>query len=143
MRISDWSSDVCSSDRGGSLPLTARLSEGEHRSVGIGASYSSTDGFGGTIFWEHRNLFGGGERIRPALNLSQITQSADVTFRKPAFRRSDQDLLGNFSALNSDTDAFEGASVVTSAGLERRLGRLWTVSALVSARKRVGAGKSV
>src|SRR3546814_2259912 len=37
---------------GGSLPLTARLSEGEHRSVGIGASYSSTDGFGGTIFWE-------------------------------------------------------------------------------------------
>src|SRR3546814_6210935 len=88
MRISDWSSDVCSSDLpgdlyeqrkideyrsrllgtglfetalidigkhvppGGSLPLTARLSEGEHRSVGVGARYSSTDGSGGTIFWE-------------------------------------------------------------------------------------------
>src|SRR3546814_9138977 len=62
-----------------------------------------------------------------------MTQSADVTFRKPAFQRSDQDLLADFSALNTDTDAFEGYSINTAAGLERRIGRIWTVYTLVSA----------
>src|SRR3546814_19371602 len=99
MRISDWSSDVCSSD------LT--VVEREHRSIGAAAAFSTDIGPSLELFWEHRNLAGANEQLRVSATGSLIEQSGALAFRKPAFLRSEQDLLANLtggSEANDDSD---------------------------------------
>ena len=68
----------------GVVPVTFEVS-GPPRSVG--RLYYSTDemGPGGSLSWEHRNLFGSAESLAPQDRGSQIRQRADADFRKPAF----------------------------------------------------------
>ena len=40
-------------DENGELPVTFHLTEAKHRSIGFGVGYSSDEGFGGEVFWEH------------------------------------------------------------------------------------------
>jgi len=47
-----------------------------------GVTYSTSEGPGGKAFWEHRNLFGAGERLTLTLRVSEI-QGATADFRKP------------------------------------------------------------
>lgn len=116
----------------GTLPMTVTLVEGKHRSIGFGASYSTSEGFGGEVFWEHRNLFGRNERLRLTLTAAEIEQVLEADFRKPGFLRPDQDLLANVAVGNRDTDAFSEQSVSGSVGLERPWGENWRVSGGVS-----------
>ncbi|RMF08665.1 MAG: hypothetical protein D6763_09525, partial [Alphaproteobacteria bacterium] len=43
-------------DADGRAPVLVTLEEAPHRSYGGGAGYSSGDGFGASVFWEHRNF---------------------------------------------------------------------------------------
>lgn len=119
-------------DTQGSLPITVTLVEGKQRSIGFGARYSTGEGFGGEVFWEHRNLLGRNERLRLTLTAAEIEQAVAADFRKPGFRRRDQDLLANLTLGNRNTDAFDEQSVSGSIGLERPWGANWRVSAGVS-----------
>ncbi|MFX8425902.1 hypothetical protein ABTL79_19160, partial [Acinetobacter baumannii] len=40
------------------VPMRIELIERPARSIGAGVQYDTTDGFGGRVFWEHRNLLG-------------------------------------------------------------------------------------
>ena len=93
-------------DAQGELPVTVALSEGKPRSVGVGASYSTNEGPGGKVFWEHRNLFGEAESLHLELNASFIGESGTADFRKPDFLTRDQDLLGNIFLRNQTTEAY-------------------------------------
>lgn len=114
------------------LPMTLKLVEAKHRSIGFGASYSTSEGLGGEVFWEHRNLFARNERLRLTLTAAQIEQVLEADFRKPAFLRRDQDLLANFAVSRRDTEAFEEKSIIGSVGLERPWRENWRMSAGVS-----------
>lgn len=46
------------------LDITALLDEAPLRRIGIGVEAATDDGVGVTAFWLHRNLLGGGERLR-------------------------------------------------------------------------------
>jgi len=48
-----------------------------------GVTYSTSEGPGGKAFWEHRNLFGAGERLTLTLEGGQKIQGATADFRKP------------------------------------------------------------
>lgn len=48
----------------GSLDIALAVEEEALRRFGFGAEYSSADGANLSAFWLHRNLFGGGERLR-------------------------------------------------------------------------------
>jgi translocation and assembly module TamA len=124
--------DGPSLDEAGSLPMTIRVDEGPHRSIGAGGGYSTDIGFGGQVFWEHRNFFGENERLRLTLAAAEIQQSIGADFRKPAFLRRDQTLLMNVSASNEDTDAFEQQSISSFVGLERLFSPRWRGVAGVS-----------
>lgn len=114
----------------GTVPVVFTLSEAKPRSIGAGAFYSTDEeGFGGSLSWEHRNLFGSGERLRLRLDGSQIRQEAKADFRKPAVGRLDQDLLANLGVERNQTDAYEGITGTGFVGLERRFGKYWTVNA--------------
>ncbi|HMA14693.1 MAG TPA: autotransporter assembly complex family protein, partial [Kiloniellaceae bacterium] len=116
----------------GSLPVTVTLVEREHRSIGAAAAYSTDIGPSLELFWEHRNLMGENEKLRASATGSFIEQSGEIDFRKPAFLRHDQDLLGNLKGGQEDNDAYERQWVDSLVGLERPIFENWRVSAGLS-----------
>ncbi|QEL22650.1 outer membrane protein assembly factor [Bosea sp. F3-2] len=51
-------------DRAGNLPIFVDVTERPKRLLGFSARYSTIDGPAVKTYWEHRNLFGGAERLR-------------------------------------------------------------------------------
>lgn len=101
------------------LPVTVRVTERKHRSVGLGVRYRTDEGPGGNVFLEHRNLFGEGETGEIEFDASGIGLRLGAAFRKPDFLRPDQALIADAEVAIEDTDAFEGTSIGGSIGLER------------------------
>jgi translocation and assembly module TamA len=114
------------------LDINVVVVEGAHRSITLGANYARDAGFGGTAGWTHRNLFGGGEKLDLKLDGTQLEQTGGATFAKPNFLRRNQTLKLSAGVKHSDTDAFEGWSGTSTAGLERKLGTDWIVGGGVS-----------
>lgn len=83
-------------DGAGNLPIFVDVTERPKRLLGFSARYSTIDGPAVKTYWEHRNLFGGAERLRlegdiflaPRIDGTKITKFDD-------FERSD--LGGRFS----------------------------------------------
>lgn len=119
-------------DAMGRLPMTVRLSEAKHRTLGAGLRYSSSQGAGARAYWEHRNLFGAGERLRTDLSLAEQGNSLGATLRKPNMWRTRQDLVGSFQIATERLDAYDRESVEAFLGLERPVGDYWRVGAGVS-----------
>jgi translocation and assembly module TamA len=114
----------------GAAPVTFDVSEGPPRSIGIGLYYSTDEqGPGGSLSWEHRNLFGSAESLRIRLEGSQIRQLADTEFRKPAFLERGQSIVANLRFDRNDTDAYEGMTGSGFAGIERQFLEHWTITA--------------
>ncbi|HTH17706.1 MAG TPA: autotransporter assembly complex family protein [Magnetospirillum sp.] len=116
-------------DAQGRLPITVELNEAKRRSFGLGASWASSEGFGGRAFWEHRNILGGAERLRAELTASQIRNAVDITARVPDLGRPDQDGIAAFTAEEQRTDAYITRTVGGSAGMEWVVSPTWRVSA--------------
>ena len=121
-------------DAAGRLPVTVELNERKHRSIGIGGSFRTDEGLGGNLSWEHRNLFGRGERLTIELDGSFLGAHLSASFRKPDFWRRDQSLLADAELAYENTDAFESRSVGVSSGLERTLAPKMTISAALAFR---------
>ncbi|MBI1181297.1 MAG: BamA/TamA family outer membrane protein [Alphaproteobacteria bacterium] len=104
-------------------PIKVKLREADHHSVGATASYSTVNGFGGSVFWEHRNLFGAGERLKLEAEGDQKLQKATADFTKPRFLRIDQKLLLGVEAAREDTDAYLEYRGVIRAAVEREVNK--------------------
>lgn len=113
-------------DATGCRPVTARLTYGPPRSFGGGLRYDSALGPGVLAFWEHRNLWGGGERLRLELPVWERRQEVVASFRKPFLLRPDQDFIADAWARNEDSDAYDQRAGAVSASVERRISQhLW------------------
>lgn len=83
-------------DGAGNLPIFVEVTERPKRLIGFAARYSTIDGPAVKTYWEHRNLFGGAERLRiegdvflaPRIDGTKIREIGD-------FEKSD--LGGRFS----------------------------------------------
>jgi len=117
---------------GAPLDIDVDVQDALHHTFGAGAKYARDKGFGAATFWEHRNILGGGERLRLALDATQIDQTVSAAFTRPAFLRPDQTLKLITELRHNDTDAFREWGSTTTSALERRLSDTWTVSAGVS-----------
>ncbi len=116
----------------GELPVAVALTEASPRTVSAGAKYASDVGFGVQGAWEHRNFFGNGERLRLTMPIAQDRQEFNASLVKPAFGRSDQNLLIDAAVRNEETDAYDQTAVYGAIGLERRLSSRWWASARVA-----------
>lgn len=114
--------------RDGSLPLTIIVQERKQQRVGVGATYSSTDGVGIEGFWQHRNLFGGAERLRLDAKLAGIgfpVKSADFdyyfggTFTKPGILTPDSNLIASLNAQHTVLTNYTETSVEGRLGLSQ------------------------
>jgi len=110
----------------GSLPVDLAVTEAKHRTIAAGINYSTDEGVGGELSWEHRNLLGRQERLRLSAEASQIRQEGSVDFRKPEFLQRDLTLHLNGTGRAQDTDAYDEKTASGFVGLEKRFRRIWT-----------------
>lgn len=99
-------------DPSGNLPIFVEVAERPKRLIGFSARYSTIDGPAVRTYWEHRNLFGGAERLRleadifyaPRIDGTKIQSFGDFeqsdiggrvafSFMKPALNGSRYDWL--------------------------------------------------
>lgn len=105
----------------GTVPVDVELTERAARSIGAGVSYSTSEGPGVTTFWEHRNILGADEDLHVEGTATAIRQSLAANFTKPAFIRTDQDLLASSELAHKTTDAYDSDSFTSQIGVERRI----------------------
>ena len=110
-------------DADGMAPITINLVERAQRTIKAGFNYYTDEGFGTTLGWEHRNLFGSAEKLNADLSLSQLKQSLDLDLVKPFFIRKDQTLSFNNSFRHQDTDAYKETAIDLGTSLSRKFNR--------------------
>jgi translocation and assembly module TamA len=109
-------------DQKGEVPIIIEVKERVARTITSGLQYTTDKGYGANIGWEHRNFFGGAERLNVDLALAQMEQSINGRLRVPAFLHDSQTLALNAGLKRQDTDAYVTNSMTSGATLERR----WT-----------------
>jgi translocation and assembly module TamA len=129
-------------DAEGRLPTTFTVAERARHALGITAAYETNYGPSVRVYWEHRNLFGGAERLRVEGELArlgtggalgQMTYRTGVTYTSPGVFGRDLTLIASIGALRERLEAYDRDAITAVLLFERRL----------SDRLRVRAGPTV
>ncbi|WP_218119496.1 autotransporter assembly complex protein TamA [Roseospirillum parvum] len=110
----------------GRVAITGAVKEAKQRTIGTGASYSSSQGPGVKAYWEDRNLFGWGETFRITGTAALARQGIDLNLRKPWLLAQDQDLLAGLTLERVDYEAYRETRLGSSLGVERRFNDTWS-----------------
>lgn len=65
------------------VPATIQVAERAPRTIGAGVAYSTSRSIEGKVFWEHRNLGGGGEKLRLEADAGIDQYGLGAIFTKP------------------------------------------------------------
>lgn len=103
----------------GTAPVRIIVEERKNRTIGAGVSFSTSEGPGGRLFLEYRNIAGRGERARAEINGTEVRQAFDLEINKPlpGFPGS---AFANLGFVNDTTDAFKARSLAISGGFAKR-----------------------
>lgn len=104
---------------GGVAPVRVKVAERKRRTVGAGLSYSTSEGPGGRLFLEYRNLFHRGDRARAELEGSEVRQAITFNFEKP-LPGLPGSVFSNFAFVNETTDAYDARSLELAGGLAKK-----------------------
>lgn len=99
--------------------INVTVIEAEQRTIGATAGYSTAEGFGGEVSWEHRNMFGRGGVLKFTGRGAEIEQSVAGRLELPNFARLDQTLSFESSFRRQNTDAFLSCEGEVRAGIDR------------------------
>lgn len=106
------------------LDITAQVSEAKQRRFGFGAELSSREGVQLSAFWLHRNLLGGGERLRFDAEIRGIggdTGGRDyelgVSFGRPATFSVNTDFFANARIISEDEPNFQSERITLETGI--------------------------
>ncbi len=117
---------------GAPLDVNVDVTEGPNRTIGATATYARDAGFGGSVYWQHRNLFGNAEILDVSVDGNQLAQTAKAGLTKPNWRRLDQNLRFTSMLQRSTTQAFDGLSAELGTAVDRRISEHWVVGVGVS-----------
>lgn len=109
---------------GNLLPVRVVATEALPRTVSGGLKYASDVGFGVQGTWEHRNLWGEGERLHLSMPLSQERQEFSAVLTKPFVGDLNQRLLAETLMLNEDNEAYSQTAALAGLGVERDYSRV-------------------
>ncbi|MFK7974195.1 MAG: autotransporter assembly complex family protein [Rickettsiaceae bacterium] len=112
-------------NKDGAVPVTFNLTERKFRSFKTGLNYSTYSSIGTVVGWEHRNLFGSGEKGNVDLSGNKKEQVLELSYIKPFFQRDDQKLRFNAKIENKKSKAFYSKGINSSILLERELSSKW------------------
>lgn len=123
-------------DAEGRLPVTFHVTERPFRALSASAAFETNFGLALTGAWEHRNLFGGAERLRVEAGLSRLGEALDrtnarlgVSYRTPFPLGRPGALVANAALLRERLASFDRDALTASLLYEQRFGRHWTLSA--------------
>lgn len=100
------------------IPVTVRVAERDKRTVRLGVNYSDI-GPGAKMYWEHRNFFGGGERLESSLTWTPIELKGSATLTRSGFLDANQALVLDVDAARETPDAYDANSLIASAMILR------------------------
>ena len=111
----------------GTLPFTLTVVEEAPRRIGFGAEVASFEGLSLNGFWLHRNLLGGGERLRFDASVSGIggqtggeDYSLSARIDRPATFSADNTAFADILAERLNEADFDSDRFVLSFGLKRQ-----------------------
>ncbi len=107
----------------GTVPLQIEVQERRHRSITLGGGYQSDEGARARLGWEHRNVFGRGERVHLLGTVSGIGFGGMARLRIPDWQRADQNLTLTLRAARDEPDAYRSRHGTALLQLDRPLGR--------------------
>ncbi len=111
----------------GLLPVTVTVREHPPRSIGAGISYSTSEGLGTRAHWEHRNLFGGAEKLRTEVTVAEVETSLTGAFTLPDVLVTDQTFTIETGYIEQYTDSYDSESYKLSGRFDRRLSEALSV----------------
>ena len=114
----------------GTLDIGLVVTEETPRRFGFGAEIASLEGLTVSGYWLHRNLFGGGERLRFDAEISGIGGQTDETdydlsarIERPATFTPDTTAFAEIAASRIDDQDFDADRLSFEVGLSRVVGR--------------------
>lgn len=112
----------------GEVDITFEVKERHHRTVSVGIGYSTDDDFNVSTGWEHRNIFGQGEKLDIDGRVSKRTASLEGEIEFPNFFSQDValNLFGEGQLV--DRDNYQSKSVEAGAELSYLIHPKLTVS---------------
>ena len=134
-------------DADGNLPLDVEVSERLPRAFGISAQFSTTDGPSTRVYWTHRNLFGGAERLRLEASAFYLTEGGgalfdrnrnfvddlggrvSASFMKPALWGTRNDFLADARVERDRADGFDTRLVNVTTGIRHRFSDTFNIQA--------------
>ena len=111
----------------GLLPVTVTVREHPPRSIGAGISYSTSEGLGTSAHWEHRNLFGGAEKLRAEVTVAEVETSLTSAFTIPDVLVTDQNFVIEMGYVEQYTDSYDSESYKLAGRFDRRLSQALSV----------------
>lgn len=111
----------------GLLPMTIEVSERGRNVIGIGANWSSSEGFGVEAYWRRRNLFGRGELLSVEgsvgrigdNSLSDLEYSGRIAFEKPGAFGPMTSFTTSLGARQEIPDAYRSRNITADAFVRR------------------------
>lgn len=124
-------------DEQGRIPLAIEVSDGKQRYFGLGAQFSSLDGFGLQGYWGHRNLFGGAESLKLTGSISRLGEEwdyrkldylASAEFSKPGIFDAYSTLNVSVIAQQVNPETYRSTSFTKLANIGYELTRQDTIT---------------
>jgi len=104
----------------GQVPVVVTVTERKHRTVKGGIDYKTDEGPGANLGWEHRNLFGGGEKLSIGASASSIERNGEVSFEKPDFITPKELFKAKAKVADEDKKAYKGQNATGTAVVRRQ-----------------------
>lgn len=109
-------------DEQGRRRVLVGLSDRPRRTLEIGASYSTIEGFGVDSRWSRYNVLGRADTLALVARLSELDSRLGADLTLPHWRRAAQTLHMNTGAYRTVTDAYDETGIGLGADLRRRYG---------------------
>ncbi len=107
-------------DAEGQLPIDISLIESRHRTVSAGVSYNTQQGPGVMGTWEHRNMWGRGEKLSLFAEAWWKQQNVKLQYSKPDFWVAGQDFLWIAEMERETTTGFKESFFSISGLVDRQ-----------------------
>lgn len=112
----------------GNHPVQLQLAEAKRRSIGGGASFSTTEGAGVEAFWERRNLTGRGDTLRFEGSAANLGSNLKATYELPNILRYGRTLTAEAGLRDIQTDAYDLKGAKTGLTLSQPFNKNFTIS---------------
>jgi translocation and assembly module TamA len=114
----------------GSLPMRILVTERDHRTIGGGVSYATSEGPGAQLYWRHRNLFGQAERLELRLAGSRRLSELAAEYRDNSlFADVRYTFTADAQLAYEQTESFTSRHVQAAVGVAYDLDEQITLSA--------------